>query len=73
MGGYVTRYRSPDNPNGTLDFVTVRGAGHMVPQYKPRETYTMLDKFLFNNGDLPVYTPPVNPTYRSKLEEREDL
>jgi len=29
MGGSVTRYKSGDM--GKLDFVTVRGAGHMVP------------------------------------------
>ena len=29
-----------------LDFVTVNGAGHMVPQYKPREAYTFMRRWL---------------------------
>jgi len=29
-----------------ITFVTVRGAGHMVPQYKPQEAWTILDTFI---------------------------
>jgi len=46
---------------GTMWFTTVRGAGHMVPQYKPRETKVMLDYFmggLYNETQLPPYIPP---------------
>lgn len=32
-----------------IDFVTVNGAGHMVPQYKPREAFTFMRRWL--NGD----------------------
>ena len=30
MGGYITRYQN------NFDFLTIRGAGHMVPQTKSR-------------------------------------
>merc|ERR1712228_102276 len=36
-----------------LTFVTVRGSGHMVPQYKPVAAYTMFASFLANSS-LPV-------------------
>ena len=39
VAGYVTVY---DN----LNFVSVKGAGHMVPQYKPAEGYAMFASFL---------------------------
>ena len=32
-----------------LTFVTVRGAGHMVPQYKPPQALKMINSFLFNS------------------------
>lgn len=34
-----------------LTFVTVRGAGHMVPQYKPPQALKMINSFLF---DIPL-------------------
>ncbi|CAK0810256.1 unnamed protein product, partial [Prorocentrum cordatum] len=40
VGGYVTRYA------GNLDFVTIRGSGHMVPEYKPEAAFTMIKSFL---------------------------
>ena len=41
IGGWVTKYAasSTDKP---LYFLTVKGAGHMVPQWKPRATATWL-------------------------------
>uniref|UniRef100_A0A0G4HAN5 Carboxypeptidase n=1 Tax=Chromera velia CCMP2878 TaxID=1169474 RepID=A0A0G4HAN5_9ALVE len=48
VGGYVTRYEEG------LDFVTIRGAGHMVPQYKPEAAYVMFTTFL-QDGALPEY------------------
>jgi len=40
--GFVTRYQtSPE-----LYFLTVKGAGHMVPQWKPAVASTMLERFL---------------------------
>jgi hypothetical protein len=32
MGGYITRYEN------NFDFVTVRGAGHIVPRDRPNVT-----------------------------------
>ena len=36
MGGYATRYVTD------FDYVTIRGAGHMVPEYKPEAAFVML-------------------------------
>ena len=39
IAGYVTKYDG-------LTFVTVRGAGHMVPTYRPKEAFYLLNQFL---------------------------
>lgn len=39
VGGYVKRY------NG-LSYITVRDAGHMVPQYQPQAAFVLLQKYL---------------------------
>lgn len=39
VAGYITEYEG-------LTFVTVKGTGHMVPQWKPKEAYHMFTKFL---------------------------
>lgn len=46
LGGYVIKYAATD----TLPFyfLTVRGAGHLVPQHQPIAALTMLSKFLSN-------------------------
>ena len=44
ISGYITQYRG-------LDFVTVRGAGHMVPQYKRPEATHMFESWI-NGNDL---------------------
>ena len=48
MGGYVTRY---DND---FDFLTIRGAGHMVPEYQSRSSLEFIKKWL-RNEDYQVY------------------
>jgi len=48
MGGYVTRYE------GMFDFLTIRGAGHMVPTYKAAATFTFLQSWL-HRQDYPAY------------------
>lgn len=51
MGGYVTRYE------GNFDYLTIRGSGHMVPEYKPEAAYVFLKSFIYNEG-YPQYVPP---------------
>jgi hypothetical protein len=53
MGGYVTRYQ------GMFDYVTIRGAGHMVPTYKPEATFTFLKAWL-EGTDYPIFDPKCN-------------
>mmetsp|Transcript_10790 Transcript_10790/g.29802 ORF Transcript_10790/g.29802 Transcript_10790/m.29802 type:complete len:564 (+) Transcript_10790:58-1749(+) len=48
MGGYVTRYQ------GDLDFLTIRGAGHMVPTYKAAASFTFLQSWL-RGEEYPPY------------------
>jgi len=50
MGGYVTQFE------GDFTFLTIRGSGHMVPEYKPEATLTFLKAFL-KNTPLPAYVP----------------
>lgn len=44
VGGYVVEYEG-------LVFVTIRGAGHLVPSYQPQRALTMISSFL--QGTLP--------------------
>eukprot|EP00529_Nitzschia_sp_RCC80_P013191 CAMPEP_0113484406 /NCGR_PEP_ID=MMETSP0014_2-20120614/23945_1 /TAXON_ID=2857 /ORGANISM="Nitzschia sp." /LENGTH=591 /DNA_ID=CAMNT_0000378007 /DNA_START=8 /DNA_END=1784 /DNA_ORIENTATION=+ /assembly_acc=CAM_ASM_000159 len=48
MGGYVTRYEN------NFDFLTIRGAGHMVPTYKPEASYVFMKAWI-NNEDYPTF------------------
>jgi hypothetical protein len=48
VGGYVTRYE------GDFDFLTIRGAGHMVPTYKTAATFTFLESWLAGTA-YPVF------------------
>ena len=41
MGGYVTRYEGE-----RFDYLTIRGSGHMVPQFKPAAAYEFLRAWL---------------------------
>jgi hypothetical protein len=50
MGGYVVRYK------GMFDFLTIRGAGHMVPTYKPETTFTFLKAWI-DGTEYPPYDP----------------
>eukprot|EP01064_Diplonema_japonicum_P024759 TRINITY_DN3546_c1_g3_i1.p1 TRINITY_DN3546_c1_g3~~TRINITY_DN3546_c1_g3_i1.p1 ORF type:complete len:503 (+),score=98.87 TRINITY_DN3546_c1_g3_i1:29-1510(+) len=43
--GYVTTYTT-----NNFTFATVRGAGHMAPRYKPRETLYMIRQYLANKA-----------------------
>ena len=44
VSGYVINYKG-------LTFCTIKGTGHMAPQWKPKEAYYMFSKFL-NGEDL---------------------
>ena len=48
MGGYVQTY-------GKFSYATVRGAGHMVPQYTPNLAFGMLEAFL-NDNTFPTFS-----------------
>ena len=50
MGGYVQIYETGTN----FSYLTIRGAGHMVPQYRPFQALSMYDIFL-KNGQYPKY------------------
>ena len=50
MGGYVTRYQ------GMFDYLTIRGAGHMVPTFKPEATFTFMKAWL-EGTDYPIFDP----------------
>ena len=41
VAGYYIKYKG-------LTFCTVKGTGHMVPEWKPKEAYYMFSKFLAN-------------------------
>ena len=43
--GYVIDY---DSGSTGFKFVTIQGAGHLVPTYKPHFALTMITKFLKN-------------------------
>jgi len=53
MGGYVTRYE------GQFDYLTIRGSGHMVPEYKPEAATVFLESFL-KNKPYPSLNMPGN-------------
>ena len=44
MGGYVTTFGASEGRNMT--FVTIRGSGHMVPQFKPQAALELLRRYL---------------------------
>lgn len=60
VAGHVTRYEH------NFDFLTIRGAGHMVPEYKPEAAFVFLSSFLANE-DYPSYSSPPAPPAPSPL------
>lgn len=57
VAGYVTRYEK-----GLFDFVTIRGSGHMTPEFKPKASFEMLQQFL-KNRPLKKYVENAKPPH----------
>lgn len=47
--GYVTSYVVPGGP-ANFTFITVKGAGHMVPMYQPERAFAFLERWLAGQG-----------------------
>ncbi|XP_010046975.2 serine carboxypeptidase-like 17 [Eucalyptus grandis] len=43
IAGYTQEFINDDF---TLDYATIKGAGHVAPEYKPKQCYEMLDRWL---------------------------
>lgn len=52
VGGYITEWEG-----GVLKYVTIRGSGHMVAEYKPASALAMVQGFL-DGKSLPAYVQP---------------
>ena len=50
LGGFVTKY-SPPAKSSTFSFVTIRGAGHMVPSTQPQYAYDLASTYI-GGGEL---------------------
>jgi len=48
VGGYVIEYE------GNFAYLTIRGSGHMVPEFKPAAAYKFLNAWI-NGVDFPLY------------------
>jgi len=55
IGGFTTSFNTDSKVR--LDFVTVRGSGHMVPAYAPQRSLHMINRMLFDNKDLSPLLP----------------
>jgi len=64
MGGYVQEFE------GDFAFLTIRGAGHMVPEFNPPAALGFLKPFLAGL-DYPVYNPPSKK--KIKIEHGENF
>jgi len=64
MGGYVTSYE------GDFSFLTIRGSGHMVPEFKPPAALEFLTRWLRNEDWKPYVGPSTSPTQRRSLVKR---
>merc|ERR1712086_83080 len=58
VAGYFEEYKTAGLP---LTFLTVKGAGHMVPKDRPRHALDMLSKFLGGGGYNKVAPAPETP------------
>jgi len=47
--GYITTFKTPFSKESRFAFMTVHGAGHEVPTYKPKEALDLFQKYLQND------------------------
>eukprot|EP01090_Pellita_catalonica_P022369 TRINITY_DN866_c0_g1_i1.p1 TRINITY_DN866_c0_g1~~TRINITY_DN866_c0_g1_i1.p1 ORF type:complete len:283 (+),score=41.84 TRINITY_DN866_c0_g1_i1:769-1617(+) len=59
MGGYVEEYF------GDFAYLTIRGSGHMVPEFKPPEAHAFLKAFLAGGKYLPYKPSSKSHTFKS--------
>lgn len=59
LGGYIEEFED----NGTLAFATVRGVGHMVPQFRPQPSLHLFERTMQaaskRRGSSPNLSPPL--------------
>lgn len=64
LGGYVVEFRRTGH--GTVTFATVRGVGHMVPQFQPQASLQLfqrtMDSAVEQLGAPPALAPPLPRT-----------
>jgi len=67
MGGYVERYE------GGFDFLTIRGAGHMVPTYKPAASFAFLKAWLSDDddADYPAFDANCTKPFQQQQRQRQ--
>jgi carboxypeptidase C (cathepsin A) len=58
VAGYFEQYQTKGIP---LTFLTVKGAGHMVPKDRPRHALDMLGRFLAGGGYANVTRASAEP------------
>jgi carboxypeptidase C (cathepsin A) len=46
--GYISKFKTPYSKESRFSFMTVHGAGHEVPTYKPKEALDLFEKYLNN-------------------------
>ena len=46
--GYITTFKTPYSKDSRFSFITVHGAGHEVPTYKPKEALELFEMYLSN-------------------------
>jgi hypothetical protein len=66
MGGYVTSYE------GDFSFLTIRGSGHMVPQFKPQAALEFMGRWVANEPMQP-YTASCAPDAGAIKAEAKQL
>lgn len=65
VGGYVTEWL-----NGTLQYVTIRGSGHMVAEYKPASAFAMARSFVLQRPLQPFVSKNARRAPRSQYQRR---